>query len=180
MGIQTLLTQIKPYAKDIKISLKKIFVDYETPGLSREEVWTSGLVVAYTLRNSQLIDYFETYVLENSKEKNIEKYFETLKALITVMTIKNTYNKAILKSQNIELENFEINMSDDVLEIHEVLTDKHFNMYALASAAVSASQICMQEQICTLRELGVQVETIHSLISIAAIVKGTSQALNMN
>lgn len=180
MGMQSLLTHIKPYADDIKKNIRKIFVEYDTPGLIKEEVWFIGLVVAYTLRNRELTDYFETYVLENIQNKPILDDLDTIKALITVMTVRNTYYKAILKSSDLQLEAFEFNISEEIMHLHEHIDNKRFHLYALASAAVSASSKCMQDEIFELRKQNVPNEAIHSVISIAAILKGASQALHMN
>lgn len=180
MGIQALLIQFKPYAQDIKNNLKSIFVDYEIKDLSKEEVWFIGLVVSYTLRNPQLTDYFETYVLENLKDKNIKEHIDSIKSLITVMTVKNTYHKAIFKSKDLDLNRYELIISEEILKLHKRINNQQFQKYALACAAVSASRICMQEQITELRNLEVSTAAIHSIISIAAVLKGASQALYMN
>lgn len=180
MGLQSLLTQIKPYADDIKQSLRTLFVEYDIPGLVKEEAWSIGLVVAYTLRNKELMDYFETYVLENMENCIEVGHIDTIKSLVTVMTVKNTYNKAILKSCDVELGMQDFKISESIMFHHQEVDQRHFHLYALGCAAVSASQICMQQEIKQLRKLSVETEAIHTVITIAAVLKGASQALHMN
>lgn len=180
MGLQSLLTQIKPYADDIKQSLRILFVEYDLPGLVKEEAWSIGLVAAYTLRNKQLMEYFESYVLDNMENCVEVGHIDTIKSLVTVMTVKNTYNKAIFKACDEELGSRNFKISEKIMFHHRDVDQRHFHLYALGCAAVSASQICMQEEIQQLRKLGVDTDAIHTVITIAAVLKGASQALHMN
>jgi alkylhydroperoxidase/carboxymuconolactone decarboxylase family protein YurZ len=180
MGMQSLLTQIKPYADDIKKSLRKLFVEYHIPGLTKEEAWSVGLAAAYTLRNTELTEYFESYVRDNMEDTIESEHIETMKALVTVMTVKNTYNKAIFKSCDEELGTHDPHVSEDIMFRHDEVDERHFHLYALSCAAVSASQICMQQEIDALRKLGVDNHAIHTVITIAAVLKGASQALHMS
>lgn len=180
MGMQSLLTQLRPYADDVKQSLRTLFIEYNIPGISKEEAWSIGLAASYTLRNKQLIEYFESYLIENMPNCLEVGHIDTIKSLVTVMTIKNTYNKAIFKACDKELGASEFKISDKIMFRHHEVDNRHFHLYALGCAAVSASQICMQEEIEQLRRLGVETEAINTVITIAAVLKGASQALHMN
>ncbi|KTD15038.1 carboxymuconolactone decarboxylase family protein [Legionella israelensis] len=172
MSIEMIKQQLPDFAKDIRLNLSNLFSNIEQTGLAPVQFYGVALAVAYSLKNSSLIEAIQAEV-GSDYQPELE---EAAKTAATLMAMNNVYYRFIHLVEDKEFASMPAQLRMNGLNTHGV--DKlDFELYALAVSSINGCGLCMASHTRQLVQHGLSRKAIQSVIRLAAVLNAASQAM---
>ncbi|QDP73386.1 alkyl hydroperoxide reductase [Legionella israelensis] len=172
MSIEMIKQQLPDFAKDIRLNLSNLFSNIEQTGLAPVQFYGVALAVAYSLKDSSLIEAIQAEV-GSDYQPELE---EAAKTAATLMAMNNVYYRFIHLVEDKEFASMPAQLRMNGLNTHGV--DKlDFELYALAVSSINGCGLCMASHTRQLVQHGLSRKAIQSAIRLAAVLNAASQAM---
>lgn len=171
-SIQTIRSELKDYAKDIKLNLGNVLSEEGSPDLSQNQILAIGLACAYATKNQLLI----SALISDAKEILSSEEINAAKAAATIMAMNNIYYRFIHMASDKDFMKLPANLRMNIIGKPGV--DKiDFELYSLAVSAINGCGMCIDAHVHQLLKAGLSKIAIQSSIRIASVINATAQAL---
>ncbi|GFG75939.1 alkyl hydroperoxide reductase [Mycobacterium botniense] len=168
MSVENLKDALPEYAKDLKLNLGSVT---RTTLLNEEQLWGTLLASAAASRNTQVL---AEIAAEAVGILSAEAYHAALGAA-SVMGMNNVFyrGRGFLAGQYDDLRpGLRMNII-----ANPGVDKKNFELWCFAVSSINGCPDCVTAHEHTLREAGVDRETILEALKVAAIVAGVAQAI---
>ena len=172
MSIATVRSQLKDYAKDIKINLGNVLTEEGAPGLANDQIYGIALACVFATRDKNFI---KIMVAEAESVLSAEQ-IEAAKAAATIMAMNNMYYRFLHLTSQQEFTKLPANLRMNIIGSPGI-EKRDFELYCLAVSVLNGCGMCIDAHIATVLKAGASKEAIHSSVRIAAVINATSQAL---
>lgn len=173
-AIAALRDLIPDFAKDVRLNLGSILSEEGAPGLTLRQIWGIALTAALTLKDATIGRAF----LESSIDVLTEAEIAAAKTAATLMAVTNIYYRTLHLAGDAELKKLPARLRMNGLATHGI-EKVDFELFALTASVLSGCSSCINAHIHEARAHGVSSEGIQSVIRIASVVNGASQALSI-
>ncbi len=175
MGIDTLRSNFKDYAKDIKLNLSAVLSTDGAPDLTLNQIHGVALASAYSTKNQELI----TEILAEVSATLSDAEIEATKAAATVMAMNNVYYRFLHLSSNDEYKSLPAKLRMNIIR-NSGVPSVDFELYSLAVSAINGCGMCVDSHEKQLKEAGVTTLGIQSAVRIASVINASAQATVIN
>lgn len=175
MTIQDIRSQLKPYAKDIKLNLGSLLTEEGAEGLTENQIYGTALACAYATKNQKLIEAIaeDAYGILSEKEVN------AVQSAATIMAMNNIYYRFIHLVSDDNYGKMPANLRMNGI-INHGIEKVDFEIYSLAVSAINGCGMCMDSHVDAITKAGGSKQAIQSSIRIASVVNATAQALTIS
>lgn len=174
-SIAALRELIPDFAKDIRLNLGSILNEEGAPGLSLKQISGVALTTAWTLKDATVIQA----LLESARETLSEAEITATKTAATLMAVTNIYYRTLHLADDPELKKLPARLRMNGIATHGI-EKVDFELFALGASVIGGCSSCINAHIHESRKGGISNEGIQSVIRIASVINGTSQALNIS
>ena len=175
MSIDTIRSNLKDYAKDIKINLGIIMsADEPTNGLTLRQVYLVALASSYATNNKILINQLTSLVSNILSDTEID----AAKAATTIMAMNNIYYRAMHLIDDKKYITMPANLRMNIIK-NSGVEKNDFELMSLGVSAINGCGLCINAHVKEIEESSSD-QAIQSVIKIASIINATAQALNIS
>jgi alkyl hydroperoxide reductase subunit D len=168
MGVENLKAALPDYAKDLKLNLGSIT---RSTALGEEQLWGTLLASAAAARNDQVLTEIGG---ESADHLSAEAYRAALGAA-AIMGMNNVFYRA-RGFLNGAYDDLRAGLRMNIIGSPGV-PKATFELWCFAVSAINGCPDCVTAHEHTLREAGIDRETILEALKAAAIVAGVAQAI---
>ena len=172
MSIENIKNAIPDYAKDLRINIGNVLNEEGSPGLTQKQIFGSALSVAMAAKNS----FLEKNILEESAETLSEQDVHGIKTAVSLMGMNNVYYRSVHLAEDEGLSKRPVRLRMSMMVQHGI-SQKDFEIYSLAVSCLSGCGACIKSHSAKLKQEGLSVDALQSVIRIAAVVQGVNQSL---
>lgn len=173
MSLPAIIAKIPDYAQDIKKNFVELFTK-QVEGLTEAQVYGISLACCYSLKNDYLLHNFKRV----AKLYIEDKYSEATRIAAIVMAMNNTYYTFASEFADDEIRDMPSDLSMAKLSDHGI-NKTDFEMFLTAVSIINRCNYCFNFHGTRLLERGVSKQALKNIARIAAILKGTSEALQI-
>ena len=171
MSIQTIKSEIKDFAKDIRLNFGSIFTEEGSPDLSLIQIYGIALASAYTTKNLKLSNAIAT---EGEILDTVT--IDAAKSASSIMAMNNIYYRFLHSISDKEFSKMPAKLRMNVIA-NSGIRKTDFELMCLAVSAINGCGMCMDSHLNHLVESGVSRQGIQSCIRIASVINATNQAI---
>lgn len=170
-AVETLVSKIPDFAKDIKLNVQTLLAPGNTPGLT--EVQRDGVVLAcaYATFQKELVDALKE-TLPISQE-----YDTAAKSAASIMAMNNIYYRFLHLSEDKEFSKMPAKLRMNVIG-KPGIERVDFELMSLAISAISGCGMCINSHVAEVKKAGITNEGIQSAIRLAAVVNAIKVSLS--
>ncbi|MFI4983734.1 MAG: carboxymuconolactone decarboxylase family protein [Rickettsiales bacterium] len=173
MSLPAIIAKIPDYAHDIKKNFEELFTK-QVEGLSDAQVYGIALACCYSLKNDYLLHNFkrvaQLYIEDN--------YSEATRIAAILMAMNNTYYNFANEFDDADIHSMPSDLAMTKLTEHGI-NKTDFEMFITAISILNKCKYCMNLHGKRLLKHGVSKIALKNIGRIAAILKGTSEALEI-
>lgn len=171
MGISNLKSQIKDYAKDIRLNLGSV-LDTGAEGLTESQVAQIAIASAYATKNQVVIDE----ITDEFASKISEAELEAAKSSAVIMAMNNIYYRTIHFAGDDEYMKMSAGLRMQVIASHGI--DKiDFELTSIAVSSINGCEFCVKSHVKKVASEGVTKQGVQSTIKIASVINAAAQAV---
>lgn len=174
MSVDIIKESLKDYAKDIRINIGNVLSEESAPGLNEKQIYGSALSVAMSINDSFLVKQLSLASENLLSEQDILG----IKTAVVLMGMNNVYYKAVNLSEDSELLNKPAALRMTMMVKHGI-DPTDFEIYSLAISTISGCGMCIKSHSQKLKQEGLSIDGIQSIIRIAAVIQAANKALNL-
>lgn len=172
MNIEQLKNMLPDYAKDVRLNLATVFTEEGAPDLSKKQICSIGLGVAFSLKNSTLAEA----ILSDSIEFLSEVDIQVCKASSTIMAMNNIYYRFTHLVSDKSFSTMPAKLRMNVIGNPGI--DKiDFELICLAISSINGCGMCIDSHTNQLIKSGVTKLAIQSAIRIASVLNAVLTAM---
>ncbi len=179
MNLENLKSQIKDYAKDVRLNLDSVLSEEGAPGLTLKQITALALASAYATKNKELIGHFESA----SAEHLDDAYLNACRGAATIMAMNNVYYRFLHFMEDGETAGSEFSKMPARLRMNIIgkpgIEKVDFELLSLAVSAIEGCGKCVTSHVHEVKKAGATPEAIQSSIRIAAVINSAAQALTI-
>ena len=175
MSLENIKQALPDYAKDLRINLDNVLNPENSVGLTEKQIFGSCLSAAMAVKSSFLIES----LLQASEGILSEKDLEGIKTAVSLMGMNNAYYRSIHLAEDEELSKRPAGLRMTMMLKHGV-DQKDFEIYSLAVSCLSGCGMCIKSHSAKLKQEGLSLSAIQSVIKISAVIQGCNQSLNLD
>ncbi|MFA9478734.1 carboxymuconolactone decarboxylase family protein [Phycisphaerales bacterium AB-hyl4] len=170
-AIDALRDKLPDLAKDLRLNLQSVL---RPEKLTQSQVWGTALASAYFVRCEELSDA----LLADAKAADVgEDVIEDAKAAAALMAMNTTYYRF---RHLIESEAYKMPARLRMSRMAQPATSKvDFELFAMACAALSGCQMCVNAHEASIKKHGLSEEHVHDSVRIASVINGVATALSL-
>jgi lipoyl-dependent peroxiredoxin subunit D len=169
MTLEQLKNKLPDFAKDIKLNLSSVLSEEGAGDLSQKQIYNIALAVAYTTKNSCVI---ESIFAEASKILS-DADIHAAKAAATIMAMNNIYYRFVHLTHDKSFATMPAKLRMNVIGNPGI--DKiDFELSCLAVSVMNGCGMCIDAHINELLKAGVSKLAIQSAVRIAAVLNAVS------
>lgn len=173
MSLPAIISKIPDYAHDVKKNFIELFTK-DVEGLTDAQVYGVALACCYSLKNDYLLHNFKRvaklYIEDN--------YSEATRIAAILMAMNNTYYNFSNEFADAEIREMPSDLSMTKLSEHGI-NKTDFEMFMTAVSILHKCNYCFNFHGNRLLTRGVSKVALKNIARIAAILKGTSEALEI-
>lgn len=171
MTLETLISSLPEYAKDIKINLKNV-LDPSRSKLSAKQIAIISLACGIATKHKNLILALE----EKAKEILDEKEINAAKSAGVIMGMNNIYYRFIHLSSNKAYGSMPPSLRMQIIATHGI-EKIDFELASLAVSAINGCGMCIDSHEENLKKEGASEDVIQEAVKIASVVNASSFAV---
>lgn len=165
---------IPDFGKDVRLNLGSILTEEGAPGLTLKQIYGIALTAAFTLKDEVIARAF----LESSITILSETEITAAKTAATLMAVTNIYYRTLHLAGDEELKKLPARLRMNGLATHGI-EKADFELFSLAASVITGCSSCISAHIHEARKNGISTEGIQSVLRIAGVTNGASQALSI-
>lgn len=170
--MEQLSSQIKDYAKDIKLNFSSVLTEEGSLGLTQKQIVMLALSCAYSLKNPQL----QTDLMDEYAKLLTDEDLFGIKAAVSLMAMNNVYYRFVHLAHNETLSKMPTKLRMNVMRDPKV-SKLDFELLSLGVSILNGCGMCIASHINSVKQHGATDEAIASVGRIAAVMKAMDQAL---
>ena len=174
MSLENIKQALPDYAKDLRINLDNVLNTENSAGLTEKQIFGSALSVAMACKNEFLIKNFLPLCENILSEQDIFG----IKSAVSLMGMNNVYYRSIHLAEEEDLVKRPAGLRMTMMLKHGI-PQKDFEIYSLAVSCLSGCGMCIKSHSAKLKQEGLSVSAIQSVIKISAVIQGCNQSLNL-
>ena len=174
MSLESLKSDLGPFAKDTKLNLSTMLIQEQYHDLSQTQRWGTVLSCVFFLKDKTLA----RLLLSEVKQHDVfgPDYIEALKAAASLMAMNNVYYRSMHLMSDEELSKRPVGLRMNVMR-NPGIPKGDFELYSLALSALSGCGLCLKAHQKTLQaQEGVTLGMIQGVLKIASIMNAASCA----
>lgn len=173
MTIQNLKSDLKDYAKDIKVNLGNIISkEVENSPLSQKRLAGVALSSAFAIKNNKIIDA----IIAEFSEHLDETYINACKTAATTMAMNNIYYRFVHLVGDKDYSTMPAGLRMQSISNHGI--DKiDFEFFSIAVSVINGCGMCIESHANQLLKHGISKQEIQQCAKIAAVINATNQAI---
>lgn len=174
MNIENLKSKLPEIAKDIKLNLSTILTEDGAPDLSRKQIASIALSVAYATKNRNLIDAISAEFSTSLTEAEIN----ATKSAVIIMSMNNIYYRFIHLVKDKSFASMPAKLRMNVIA-NPGVEKIDFELNCLAVSAINGCGLCMDAHTDVLMKAGVSALGIQSCIRIASVLNAVAMGIEI-
>ena len=175
MSLENIKQALPDYAKDLRINLDNVLNPENSAGLTEKQIFGSALSVAMACKNDLLIKNL-LLVCENRLS---EQDIFGIKTAVSLMGMNNVYYRSIHLAEEEDLSKRPAGLRMTMMLKHGI-SQIDFEIYSLAVSCLSGCGMCIKSHSAKLKQEGLSLSAIQSVIKISAVIQGCNQSLNLD
>lgn len=168
--METLLTSIPDYAKDLKLNLSAVLKQAE---LTEQQTWGTAVASAIAVRNASLT----RSILAEAQLHLTPEALSAAKSAAAIMGMNNIHYRFHHLSGNDAYSSIPARLRMQVIRTHGA-DPLDFELWCTAVSAINACSTCVASHEKVLRDKGMKEETILAAVRIAAVMHGVAAVLD--
>ena len=177
MSITVITDSLKDYAKDLRINMGNVLTEDDSPGLTEKQILCCALSVALAVKSAFLVKQ----LFSAGKEKGLisEGDLSGIKTAVSLMGMNNVYYRTLHLAEDPALSEKPARLRMTMMRGHG-LDQRDFEIYSLSVSALFGCGMCVKSHIAKLKQEGLSLDGIQSVIRITAVVQGVHQSLGLD
>lgn len=172
MKLEQIKSEMKDYARDIRLNVESVLSPEGAPGLTQEQIYGIALACAYATKSTAVVGAFE----KESREWMTAEMIEGAKGAATMMAMNNVYYRFLHLAEDAEVSKLPARLRMNFIA-KPGIPKVDFELMCLAVSAMSGCGMCIKSHVHEARKGGVSTEGIQSTARIASVVQAISQAV---
>jgi alkyl hydroperoxide reductase subunit D len=168
--METLLSSIPDYAKDLKLNLSAVLKQAE---LTEQQTWGTAVAVAIASRNADLT----RVILTEARARLSPEALSAAKSASAIMGMNNIHYRFHHLSGNDAYASIPARLRMQAIRTHGS-DPVDFELWCTAASAINGCGTCVASHEKVLRDKGMKEETILAAIRIASVVHGLAAVLD--
>jgi alkyl hydroperoxide reductase subunit D len=173
MTLETILSSLPDYAKDLKLNLKNVLSERGAPGLTPTQIFGTALASAVTTGQQDLIRAID----EAAGDTLSDADRRGARAAAAIMGMTNVYYRSVHLIDNEDYGNLPAQLRMTILG-NPGIEKVDFELYSMAVSAINGCGMCLNGHEAGLRKLGVETVAIQTSLRIGAVVSAVAAVLN--
>lgn len=170
MSVDALKAALPDYARDTRLNLSSVIANSKLPA---QQVWGAALACAVAARNATVLREIEG----EAREQLSAEAVTAAKGAASVMAMNNVYYRGKHLLSDREYDNVPARLRMQLIGNPGV--DKvDFEFWSFAVSAIGGCGVCLDSHEKVLREAGLDRETVHEALRIAATVQAAAVTLD--
>lgn len=172
MSIDNIKSAVPDYAKDLRINIGNVLNEENSPDLTKKQIFGIALSAALALKNTFLIKNIQSA----DEQLFSEQELNGIKTAVSLMGMNNIYYRTLHLTEDNSLSKRPAGLRMTMMNSHG-LPQKDFEMYSLAVSCLSGCGVCIKSHSEKLKNEGLSLSAIQSIIKISAVIQGINQSL---
>lgn len=173
MTLDSILSGLPDYAKDLKLNLKNVLSERGAPGLTPAQIHGTALASAIAAGNTDLIEAIDA----NAGDTLSDLDRRGARAAAAIMGMTNVYYRFVHLVENDEYETLPASLRMTVIG-NPGIEKLDFELYSMAVSAINGCGMCINGHEAGLRKLGASAQTIQTAVRIGAVVAAVASVIN--
>ncbi|SFB89196.1 alkyl hydroperoxide reductase subunit D [Streptomyces aidingensis] len=170
MGLDALRAALPGYARDLRLNLGTVIGGSPLPPQQR---WGTVLVCAIATRSAQVL----RELAPEARAALPEPAYTAARGVAATMAISNVFHRTRHQLSDPEYRRLRAGLRMNVLG-DPALPRTDVELWSLAVSAVNGCSACLDSHERVLRGLGVERQTVHEAVRIAAVIHATAVTLD--
>jgi alkyl hydroperoxide reductase subunit D len=169
MNLEALLDTVPGYAKDLKLNFSSV-VGQQTD-LTPQQAWGTVVACAYATGNGKLL----RAIVEQASQHLSEQALDAAKGAAAIMGMNNVYYRFLHLASNEKYRTLPARLRMNIMRQHGV-DHLDFELWCTAVSAINGCGACVDSHEKTLRDKGMEEETILAAVRIASVVNALAKS----
>jgi lipoyl-dependent peroxiredoxin subunit D len=165
MNLVELKSRLPEYAKDLRLNLESVLSEGGAPGLNPKQIAIIALASAIAARNQSVTQAITAFAAQHLSATELDGAC----AAAAIMAMNNIYYRFTHLVGDPEYGTLRANLRMSVMAKPGI--DKNdFELASLAVSAINGCGACMSSHEKVVREHGISIQTVQSVVRIAAVI----------
>ncbi|HET7394868.1 MAG TPA: carboxymuconolactone decarboxylase family protein [Gammaproteobacteria bacterium] len=172
MNLAELKSRLPEYAKDLRLNLESVLSEGGAPGLNQKQIAIVALASAIAARNQDLTQALTAFASQHLDAVELDG----ARAAAAVMAMNNIYYRFTHLVGDPEYATLRANLRMSIMA-KPGIGKNDFELASLAVSAINGCGTCMSSHEKVVREHGIGIQAVQSVVRIAAVIHAVAVTL---